>query len=194
LMEWTRIPSILAQSPMAQFEGAEIEFNLLALVKDPLASKREALASNVRMLQRLESKLNQVFPNWRDVFDAPLDGSDGCQQEFPITDPSPEYGLTSEMIEAASMPELQMRKIDRDDDPNTLFDLRDRLQEKQVSLRISVRDQSHSSAAEFAADRTKAEERRHEYSGYIYDHLKKLAEINALEDIMEDIRAGKNNG
>jgi len=190
---WLDTATPLLRARMTLFEGIENEFSLLALVKDPLAAKRDALVSNVRMLQLLEQRLDDISPSWRDIFGISSRTSEESGRETTLTQGSKEFGITSDMVRRASVPEHRIKAISEDSDPNTLIDLWDRLQEKQVSLRESMRDQQKVSTLEHAADREKAEERRHEYSGYIYDHLKKLAENGVLEEIVKDVQQGKHS-
>ncbi|KAF2099999.1 cysteine proteinase [Rhizodiscina lignyota] len=62
---WVTQVAAVMQERMALFANEGIQFNVLAMTKDPLLIAQERLAENIKSLAALEARLDEVQPGWR---------------------------------------------------------------------------------------------------------------------------------
>ncbi|KAK8256820.1 ubiquitin carboxyl-terminal hydrolase [Phyllosticta capitalensis] len=176
--DWLQSIAENLMARMAQYEEGQIEFGLLSLVKDPQIELKEQLAQNVKSIQCCEERLTQVQPAWREFA---MDGD--SSEENLITGISVEYSMGAEDIRLATIPPSLEKKIQKDDDPTTLIETRQKLVIEQSGLRASLRDEEQTAAA----DREKAENRRHDYGPFVQTWLRMLAESGTLRTLIEEV-------
>ncbi|KAL1619547.1 hypothetical protein SLS56_010041 [Neofusicoccum ribis] len=177
-IDWLEVVAPNLEARMAQYEEGQIEFGLLSLVRDPLLDHRQHLAENIKLIRACEDRLTQVSPDW-DAFAITEDGAG----DSVLTGPSSEYSLTIADILQANIPTATQRRINADDDITTLIDLRQKAVTDQAGLRAAIRDEEMTAAA----DREKAESRRHDYGPAIQTWLRMLAEEGVLKDLIQEV-------
>lgn len=167
---WLATLSAHLATRVAQHEPGQIEFNLLALVKDPLIEARQDLMGNIKALLLIEDRLTQANADWK-AFVCP-DAASTTSTEEVLQGPSDDFGITSAGIGAATPPGSTMAKLKDLYDPQLLMQLRQDTITSQKSLRRVVGDEL--AAAE--EDQRKAEDRRQDYGPMIRRWLGMLAE------------------
>ncbi|KAB2572856.1 putative ubiquitin carboxyl-terminal hydrolase protein [Lasiodiplodia theobromae] len=177
-VDWLEVIAPNLQARMAQYEEGQIEFGLLALVRDPLIDHRRHLAENIKLIRACEDRLSKINPEWK-AFAVTEDGSG----DSVITGPSSEYSITIADILQAEIPEATEKRINVDDDITTMIDLRQRAVTDQAGLRAAIRDEENIAAA----DMQKAESRRHDYGPAIQTWLRMLAEEGILKDLIQEV-------
>lgn len=177
-VDWLEVIAPNLQARMAQYEEGQIEFGLLALVRDPLIDHRQHLAENIKLIRACEDRLSKINSDWK-AFAVTEDGSG----DSVITGPSSEYSITIADILQAEIPEATEKRINVDDDITTMIDLRQRAVTDQAGLRAAIRDEENIAAA----DMQKAESRRHDYGPAIQTWLRMLAEEGILKDLIQEV-------
>ncbi|KAI7215711.1 hypothetical protein KC333_g5286 [Hortaea werneckii] len=165
------IPELTAR--MAQCETG-IQFNLMAVLHDPLQSEREALAQNAKSLQRIEAALDGLAEGWRELEGGETPGD-------IVTTSAAEFGIPGFEIEQAQIPVDVQRKLDEcAGDFLKLLALRGETVAQQRPLRLAVRD----AMTAVQADDEKARHRRHDYTSFLRGWLGALAEEGVLADLV----------
>ncbi|KKY14768.1 putative ubiquitin carboxyl-terminal hydrolase [Diplodia seriata] len=177
-VDWLEVIAPNLEARMAQYEEGQIEFGLLALVRDPLVDHRQRLAENIKLIHACEDRLAKINPDWK-AFAVTEDGAG----DSVITGPSSEHSITIADILQANIPEATEKRINADDDITTMIDLRQRAVTDQAGLRAAIRDEETTAAA----DRQKAESRRHDYGPAIQTWLRMLAEEGVLKDLIQEV-------
>lgn len=176
--DWLSVVQTALTIRMAQYEEGQIEFSLMAVVKDPVEEDREALALNIKCLQCVESKLTEVSPKWKDFLDPNHQGN-------TIDGPNEEFGITEDTITFACPSDNFMEKLDNDN-PEYLMVTRQETITAQAGIRAAVRDHLFGEQA----DAEKARHRRHDYGSFVQAWLEALAKADALVPLVEKV-AGK---
>lgn len=165
------IPELTAR--MAQCENG-IQFNLMAVLHDPLQSEREALAQNAKSLQHIETALDGLAEGWRE-----LEG--GETPSDMVTTSAAELGVSGFDVEHAQIPADVQTKLDEyDGDFLKLLGLRGEVVAQQRPLRLAVRD----AMLAVKGDDEKARHRRHDYTSFLRGWLGALAEQDVLADLV----------
>jgi ubiquitin carboxyl-terminal hydrolase L5 len=173
--EWMSIAQPALQTRMALYEGADIEFNLMAVVHDPVVKDWEALVESVRTLRAVDTKLDGLFEDWR-ALDGAETGKDvvlGCSAMF---------GITEADVEGAEVPVGIKGELEKEEDLLRLVEMRKKVVCEQAPLRGAVRDAKESSKG----DEEKARHRRHDYGKFIRSWLGALADNELLAELLED--------
>ncbi|KAF4307917.1 Peptidase C12 ubiquitin carboxyl-terminal hydrolase 1 [Botryosphaeria dothidea] len=175
--DWLEVVAPNLQARMAQYEEGQIEFGLLALVRDPLIEHRQYLAQNIKLIRTCEDRLSKINPEWKS-FAVTEDGAG----DSVLSGPSSEHSITIADILQAKIPEATEKRISVDDDIMTLIDLRQKTITEQAGLRAAIRDEENAAAG----DKEKAESRRHDYGPAIQTWLRLLAEEGVLKDLIQE--------
>lgn len=167
--DWLSVAVPRISERIASLASGGIEFNLLSLVKDPLLYHQEDLSTNVKCLQSVERRLDEVNPSWKDFAS---DGSheERSRQRSVVFGQDEHYGVSNSSIESSTIP-VSMEKQLKADCPAELMSLRQELMTTQAGLRRSITDE----LSQAVDDRTRATERRSEYGPVIHAWLAKLA-------------------
>lgn len=171
---WLVIAQSALQSRIAQYAASAIEFNLMAVVHDPLVACVGALASNVKALRAVEQKLAGVVEDWREMLDDEKD--DALREECP------DLGLRTPDVQRAEMTQADVKALDRAEDLTQLLALRQEIILQQCGLRRACRDEMDSAAS----DAEKAMSRRHDYSKFAKEWLSALAKHEVLGAVLEE--------
>ena len=170
---WIHVAQPAIVGRMAQFEGAEIEFNLMAVVHDPMITERDALIGNLKTLLFIDKKLDQIDADWRSM--------DGAETKREVmTSESSEFGISQADIENAEIPAEWFPYLSAPDDLLKLVELRKRVIGRQNALRAGLRD----SLASWKDDDEKARHRRHDYGTFLRSWLNALVDEDLLGDLL----------
>lgn len=170
--DWLSVAQPALQGRMAQYEAGAIEFNLMAVVHDPMLACVEALAANVKTLQAVEGKLDGVGENWRDATEA---------NGEVVVGESAWLGLQGGDIERAEIHCRDLKALGEAEDLAQLFALREEIVLQQTCLRAACRDEMDVARS----DDHKARIRRHDFSGFAREWVGALAEGEVLEALID---------
>jgi len=175
---WLDLITPFLAARMADYATGGIEFNMLAMVKDPLLERRRQLAANIKLLHRIETKLNSSRPDWKAFAGS---SNDEGPAEHLVSE-SDVLGVTSNMIDSVELSAGHEKLLQVDDDATTLIELRQRVITNQAPLRASVRDEQQS----LIDDQHEAADRRNDFGPVVQEWLNMLAENGKLRAITED--------
>jgi ubiquitin carboxyl-terminal hydrolase L5 len=167
----------LIEERMQQYEGNQIQFNLLALCRSPLISIPTELAVNVKTLSAVENHLSRLQSEWVQFIGE-------MESDNVIHGPNPIYRLTHELLDSAQLPEAIIDKLDN---PTTtaenLFRVRQELIVAQSGLRAAMIDEE----SEIDQDNERALSRRNDYTPMIHSWLRFLASNRTLKGLAEAV-------
>lgn len=173
--DWMNIAQPALQTRMALYEGADIEFNLMAVVHDPLPEDRTKLLRNIKELQTIDDKLDTIFEDWRS-----LEGAETASDV--IVSSSIAIEISQAGIDSVELTDSAKDKISSNDDLLMLVQARRKIICQQASLRAAVRDALESARD----DDEKAKHRRHNYGGFVRSWLGALVSQDVLSSLLED--------
>lgn len=171
--DWMSIATPALQTRMAMFEGAEIEFNLMAVVHDPDHRCRSRLARNVKEIQLLEKALDAKFESWREK-------SMTLPSRDDVIGPSTTLDLTQADIDGELLDHANYDRIAQGDFAK-LMNRREELRLHQKDLIGGVREM----LLRGREDEEKARHRRHDYGTFVRSWLGALAEHGLLSTVLE---------
>ncbi|KAK5713919.1 hypothetical protein LTR17_017346 [Elasticomyces elasticus] len=159
---------------MEQYAASEIQFNLMAIVHDPLVGEKAALVENIKALQAFGEKLDAVSEDWQtlDIAETKKD---------VVLGSSLEYGITAEDLERSSEETGVKTKAEEGGDLLKLIDQRREAVMQQAGLRAAVRDSLQATRD----DEEKARHRRHDYGTFARSWLGALADQGVLTPLIE---------
>ncbi|KAI4126180.1 MAG: hypothetical protein LQ338_003879 [Usnochroma carphineum] len=154
--DWVMQVAPELETRMAQYEEGQIEFAIMALVKEPLTNLVAALARNVKSTASLSERLNQAKPDWKNSLSEHTDGN-SAPTDDTLLGPCEHYHLTQEAIDLAKLPSAIEEQL-RNADVQELLAGERELITAQTSLRASIRDE----AKAIKTDNERAESRRND--------------------------------
>jgi ubiquitin carboxyl-terminal hydrolase L5 len=165
----------LIEQRMQQYEGNQIQFNLLALCRSPLISIPTQLAVNVKTLSAVENHLSRLQSDWElFIGESELDSV--------IHGPNSIYKLTQELLDSVQLPEAIMTKLGNSAaSGETLFQMRQELIAAQATLRAGMIDEE----SDIDQDNERALSRRNDYTPMIHAWLRFLASNGNLKSLAE---------
>ncbi|KAL1303334.1 hypothetical protein AAFC00_006734 [Neodothiora populina] len=171
--DWLQIIQTELTARMLQYQEGQIEFSLMAVIKDPAIDDRTSLAENIKALHEITRRLDEVIPDWRAFTVASAD-------ESTILNANSKYGITDADIQAAIIPGSVSDKL-KSDRSEILLHLRQDMITAQAACRDTLRDHSLSNQS----DAIKAMHRRFDYSSFVNGWLDSLAEEDVLLSLLE---------
>lgn len=153
---------------MAQYEGGQIEFAILSLVRDPLLEMIPALAENVKAIGALSTRLDIVKPGWKDFVDSSIKGEIAGTDSL-ISNPNLAYGLTQGMLDQAE-PSQAMIDLCHCDVASDILAHREQLITMQAGLRMSIREEMQSNQS----DEERAAARSCDYGARMQNFVRKM--------------------
>ncbi|KAI9680777.1 MAG: hypothetical protein M1817_004217 [Caeruleum heppii] len=173
---WLQLARPDIEEKMAQYEGDQIQFGLLALVQDPLMTQLPALAMNVKALATIEAKLEAKVSEWKESA-----MSDSAELDALIKGPDAAYQLTQEAIDSKEVPVDMQERLAGEEFP-VLLDLHYKLVREQYELRRIAREEEHSRQS----DNERASARRHDYGPMIQEWIRMLSDKGVLEGLLDE--------
>jgi ubiquitin carboxyl-terminal hydrolase L5 len=165
----------MIEERMQQYEGNQIQFNLLALCKSPLLSIPTELAINVKTLSAVENQLSHLQSEWQQFIG-------DSESDSVIHGPNVIYRVSQELLDSALLPKAIIDKLE-DSAPTAenLFRMRQELIASQDALRAAMIDEE----SEIGRDNERALSRRNDYTPMIHTWLRFLASNGALRGLAE---------
>ena len=105
---WMNIAAPALQKRMEMYEDTDIEFNLMAVVHDSIVKDRVELLRNVKELQAMNKKLDEVFEDWRS-----LDGAE--TRKDVVMASSADFDVSQADVDAEELPTNLVQKIEQSD-------------------------------------------------------------------------------
>ncbi|KAF2433821.1 ubiquitin carboxyl-terminal hydrolase, partial [Tothia fuscella] len=173
---WLNITAPLLQERMAEFSAAGVNFNMMALVKDPFIEQRLDLASNIKLINAIEERLTAVKPDWRT-----FDDEDDSEVIVGIDET---YIITSEILDSVIVLPSASTKVANDTDPTTLLEFRSRAMNQQAHRRRSIRLELD----DVDMDEKKASDERKDYGPFVQHWLMELAECGELRGVADKFK------
>lgn len=168
------------EARMAEYEDGEIEFAILGLVQDPLVLLVHDLACNVKGIQVLESRLDDIKPDWRSLH-VPTTAEEAICAEHMLVGPYLHYRLDQATISDVPL-RREIQSKTNTDSAMELLDLRRVLASEQRHLRASILDEQESDRK----DEDKAAARRHDYGPAIRKWLLHLVRQDTFKPLVEN--------
>lgn len=151
--DWLSVAQPALMSRMMQYAAGAIEFNLMAVVHDPMIAYVEALAANAKLLVAVEEKLADLVEDWRELVEESDD-------EDAIRAACSDLGLSNVDIEKAEIGDTDSTSLADAEDLDQLLNLRKKTLVQQVGLRRACADEMEL----VQSDEEKASIRRSEYT------------------------------
>lgn len=182
--EWLSLVRPVLQERMAEYEEGQIEFGLLGVVQDPIVDHQKQLANDRRSMQAIETRLDELFPDWRSKILTGETNGIASLQNGDISALDQSCGITNEMLEAAVVPQSVKERL-KDECPETIMKLWQESDANQKSIRNLIRDEQSSNRD----DDQRAWERRQDYGPMIKTWLEMLAQKEGLiKELIEETR------
>lgn len=180
---WLNVATPEIQARMISMGDDEIQFNLMAVVHDPVVPAKAQLAGNVRELQTIEGKLDAVAKDWRERRQQNNENFHPTSADL-VLGPCSKFDLAEVDLAAAPRPNMLEKELAAHEDSyiDELMRLRKERVKAQAPMRASVRDSLQ--AAE--ADDEKARLRRHDFAGFVKGWLGALADEEALKGLVDE--------
>jgi ubiquitin carboxyl-terminal hydrolase L5 len=157
---------------MHEYEGDQIQFNLLSLCKNPLLTIPTQLALNVNNLITVEKSLSHLQPDWHSF--------SGDESGETLRGPNATFLLTPELLDMT-----KFEAFYKPEGPSitaaNLIEIRAQLLWAQAPLRAAIIDE----LAAVDQDNKRATNRRHDYTPMIYTWVRFLAENGTLQGLVE---------
>lgn len=170
--DWLGVMQPALLSRMAQYAAGSIEFNIMAVVHDPMLACVESLAANVKTLQAVEEKLDGVVEDWREMTE---------ENDSMITGEDAQLKLQNVDIVRAGIHKRDSQKLSEAEDLEQLLTLRDEIVLQQSGLRAACRDEIDAAKSDYK----KARMRRHDFSTFAKEWIGALAEQEVLEALID---------
>ena len=135
------------EARMAQYEEDHIEFAILSLVRDPLLRLVPALASNVKTILTLSSRLDEVKPDWRQ-FTLSDSNDKGTERDSHIMAADAAYALDQGSIDGARPVNTDTAAIVAGDNATEMLALRQSLIVEQAGLKMEVKEELQATQAD----------------------------------------------
>ncbi|KAI4169674.1 MAG: hypothetical protein LQ346_008943 [Caloplaca aetnensis] len=181
--DWVDYVAPELQSRMAEYEEGQIDFAILALVKEPKVNLIAALAENVKSILSLSERLDHVKPDWKDFLPSNSDGSSAANHDT-LFGPCEHCELHQEAIDQAKLSTALAVKIESDV-AEDLVKSRQKLITAQTSLRVSL-DEERST---IQTDSERAASRRNDkglLARGLLQVLERMGKIQAVFDCEMD--------
>lgn len=178
--DWLGQVKPVIEARMAEYEEGQIEFAVLAMVKDPLLTLVASLAENIKCLRALAARLNDVNPDGNDIQATFAQGIDSLV-DGTLLGADLSYDLNEDAINQASIPSAAEQKF-RDFAAVDLLAYRQVLESAQAGLRRSIKEEQQS----VSSDEERAASRRHDYGPMVQAWVRMLARKQALRPLIDE--------
>lgn len=172
--DWMEIAKPLIEERMAQYEDDQVQFNLLAVCKSPLATVKAELCENIHTLVAIEEALNKQQPDWESFI------SEDEKHRF-LRGPDKEYQITGSDFTASSANSNVIKELSGEVSNARLMELQKQHSDRQKQLKMALLDE----ATEISQDNETAASRRHDFTPMINTWLVALAEKEGLKVLAE---------
>lgn len=171
--DWLGIAQTELLARVLQYQEGQIEFSLMAVIKDPIIEDQQRLAENIKTLKHIEMRLDKLSPDWENF------GGE-TSPKLSIQHICEKYHICDADIDAATISESVAVKLESSD-AQALLRLRQEILSAQAGCLAAIRDDSQANEADSFA----AMHRRFDYSPFVKGWLDALAEADSLVPLME---------
>jgi ubiquitin carboxyl-terminal hydrolase L5 len=173
--DWIQLARPVIEERMHEYEGDQIQFNLLSLCKSPLLTIPTQLAMNVNSLITVEKYLSHLQPDWYYFT--------GEESSKTLRGPSAAFMLTHQLLDVTKASPTPFYKFETPGITTAeLFEIRAQLLQTQTTLQTAIIDE----LAAVNEDNERAANRRHDYTPMIYTWIRFLAENGTLQGFIEE--------
>jgi ubiquitin carboxyl-terminal hydrolase L5 len=160
---------------MREYEGDQIQFNLLSLCKSPLLTIPTQLAINVNNLITVEKYLSHLQPDWYYFT--------GEESSEALRGPSATFMLTHQLLDMTKASKTPFYELETPGiTAAELFEIRAQLLQTQATLQSAIIDE----LAAVDEDNERATNRRHDYTPMVYTWIRFLAENGTLQGFIKE--------
>ncbi|KAL8894011.1 MAG: hypothetical protein Q9207_008558 [Kuettlingeria erythrocarpa] len=177
--DWVDYVAPEIQSRMAEYEEGQIDFAILALVKEPKANLIAALAENVKSILSISERLNHLKPDWRDLLPSNSDGSSAANHDT-LFGPCEHCELPQEAIDQAKLSTALAVKL-KSDLAEDLVKSRQELITAQASLRASLGEEART----IQTDSERVASRRNDQGLLARGLLQVLERIGKIQAVLD---------
>lgn len=161
---------------MQEYEGEQIQFNLLSLCRSPLLSYRRDLAANIHSLNTVESNLSPVQPDWQQF-------AEHQDVNTILRGPDTLCGVTKEMLDIVQSNQKYLKEPEELAlTATTLIETRLQLMGVQGRMRKAILDEE----AVIEEDNERARSRRHDYTPMISLWTRLLVKDGLLRQLFQE--------
>lgn len=172
--DWMEIAMPLIMERMAQYEDDQVQFNLLAVCKSPLATVKTELCENIHTIVAIEEALNKKMPDWESFI------SEDEKHRF-LRGPDEQYQIAAEDFNAACGNPKVIKELAGDVPNERLMELQKQHSDRQKQLKMALLAEE----TEISGDNEIAASRRHDFTPMINTWLVALAEEEKLKMLAE---------
>lgn len=156
------------EARMAQYEGDQIEFAILSLVREPLPGLIDSLADNATSIAALSSRLDAIKPDWREFITFASNG-EIFEGDGVLTTAEAAYGLTQERLDKSKVLESVTSLVETGIASDVIQQWQ-KLVTAQADLRMSIREEQQSKQS----DQDKATARRCDFGSRMQNFARKV--------------------
>jgi ubiquitin carboxyl-terminal hydrolase L5 len=172
--DWLSLIQTTLSVRMAEYEEGQIQFSLMAVVQDPIIQARRALAQNLRSIQAIEARLDELTPDWPSFVAADSEDSVVCC-------PQEVSSLTDAMIAEAPLTPKTAQHLTCTCS-ETLIRVRTELKKDQTGCLAEIRDSQQTDMLE----ELESMHRRHDYGSFVKAWMHALVSNGALKSLLDD--------
>ena len=162
---------------MAAYEGDEIEFAILGLVRDPLLTLVPSLGEATKSISATSKRLDEIKPDWRNFITETA--AEAGQENDPV-EPDLSCGLDQMSLDAVSLPPEVNEKLQSSSAPE-LMDYHQERVTARGSIRASILEELESNEE----DARKTASRRYDYGAGVQTWLDILANGDFFKSVAE---------
>ena len=182
--DWMNVAEQAIKTRMAMFGDDFIQYNLMAVVHDPLVAVKTELAANVKELQTIDAKLNEISKEWKEKEEQGNGDGEEPSSQDAVLGPDAEFDLSDTDVAAVPSSKALEKEISLRQDiyVDELLKLRRQRVQAQKFLRGPVREELAASRK----DDEMARMRRHDFGGFVKGWLGGLAEQEVLRELVDE--------
>lgn len=169
--DWLDVVTPMIQNRMSQ-HGDDLNFSLMAVVRDPFFDEQRKLLENIKALQAMDFKLDSSEPEWKS-FNGGETGKD------VLTGISIEFEIMQKDVDDTELPASVKDLIASEDDVLRLIEYRKGLLREQTMLRSGLRDTRRNPKEE-----DDARLKKHDYGPFVREWLGALADDGVLQNLL----------
>lgn len=172
--DWMDVVRPLIEERMQQYEGEQIQFNLLSICRSPLATVPQQLADSFKTLRTIETQLDSIQEEWKhSIDDGELSGDDSHRDD--------NFGISETMVQTAQPSATIVSLLASPQEMSVEYLLI--LRHEVLCLQASLRKTYLAELANIQQDHQRAACRRHDYTPLIHTWLKMLASKGVLGEL-----------
>lgn len=161
---WLSLLAPVLTARMCECQDGGIQFNLLALVRDPLTVAAEDLARNAKFLQAIDERIRELDASWEEK-------------------PPPQMAaglIDARLVEAVELTEEEKRALGLIDTEKMA-----RVRQAAIDRHDGLRARLEAEKASASSEEEKAKDRRNDYGPLTQAWLKMIAENGCMRELLD---------